>query len=116
MNFSLAQRIHVKDAPGFWAVPGNGFVCLVSQERDRSVDQVCASVYVAMTHGLASVSIREPDVKLPAHRRIVGIAPDGAIGIRIVTAGVTTVSGVAGNVFSLADENPQPPEELTPFN
>lgn len=112
INFALAQRIPVRTATTFWAVPGNRFICIVSQENDRSVSQVCAPTHVAIKRGLASVIIDRPNNGGVANRLIVGLATDDSTSVRIPTEGLTRIARVIKNVFMVRDTNYRPPDKL----
>jgi hypothetical protein len=115
INFAFAQRIPIRSQRGFWVIPGDGFLCIVSKEADGSIGQVCAPTSVVIKHGLASVVIDGQMHQDPPTRIIVGIADDRSQRVRILTGHLTRSAIVDDNVFLLRDKNRQPPDRLQPL-
>ena len=113
MNFSLAQRI--VGAPGrYWAVPGNGLLCIASDVRGESVGLTCAKTADAITRGVATTVIESTrHSKGGTERTIVGIAPDGVRQVRLFTGGLADTVLVGNeNAFLLRDSKSRPPDRI----
>lgn len=52
MNWALARTIPVKAFVQLWVVPGNGFLCLVSQQTGQARGDLRARDVIADTQGL----------------------------------------------------------------
>jgi hypothetical protein len=116
LNLSLAQRLSVSTPGHFWAVPGNGYVCIFAQLDIRSLSVSCVTTHQALTHGVAAVLIHAGSRrwKVHANRLIVGIAPDWSRDIHVSTpGGPSPTVPVKGNTFAVRDSGTAPPEHLT---
>jgi hypothetical protein len=112
LNWQLAQVLPSTDGIPFWVVPGRGVMCLVGQEDANSVTTVCTRSRDALRQGL-SVALLRPDRQgRPAHRLIVGLAPDGTRTIRIFTRDETTAAQVFNGFFVARDGVMDPPDRL----
>jgi hypothetical protein len=115
MNWALAHRLSASVPGAFWAVPGNGFLCIVQQLDTHSVAQTCATTAQALAHGVVSVAIDAVPADGPTtpRRLIVGIAPDRARIASIRTGGSVVRAPISGNVFVVRDTADDPPDSVS---
>ncbi len=122
LNWKLAQRLPVSLRGNYWAVPGHGWLCLLSQTP--LADLTCTTTAQAVAHGVVAANIREaPNTdkgvfgvsRARGRRLIVGIAPDGAREMRIESPGSTTTTPVVDGIFILRDRLTNPPDNTTPL-
>ena len=115
MNWALAHRLPVAVPGDFWAIPGNGFLCIVAQPDIHTTTRSCATTDDALAHGVAAVLIRAAPTSgnTPDNRLIVGVAPDRARNALVQTAGWVTTVPVLDNVFMLRDSATDPPDSMT---
>jgi hypothetical protein len=115
LNWSLSQRIPLKKLAAIWAVPGNGFICLVSsQTQERQLVGVTCNATKQIVKRSLFTAFLAPSSQHPAsaHRLIVGIAPDLASKV-LAQTGINTVSiPVSHNVFVRSDEAARPPDQI----
>lgn len=111
MNWSLAQRLPVRG--DYWAVPGNGYLCVVEQANSGASSRACAPTKYVVAHGVGIVSIGAGHSRSSGHRLIVGVAPNGTRQVLVHTDGSVATVPVVGNVFTLRDSSSNPPERLT---
>jgi hypothetical protein len=115
LNWSLGQRIPLKELAAIWAVPGNGFICLVSSQKQerRLVGVTCNATGQIVKQSLFTAFLTPISQNAAyAHRLIVGIAPDLASKV-LARTGINTVSiPVSHNVFVRTDEAPRPPDQI----
>jgi hypothetical protein len=113
-NWRLAQRIPAKAEGTYWLVPGNGYLCVISQGvmGGPGVGTTCASTAQAVVHGIAACSITPPGVPHRV-RLIVGVAPDGTRAALVHMRGVITGVSVHGGVFVLRDSTLAPPDFIS---
>jgi hypothetical protein len=113
INWNLARRIPVKLEASYWLVPGNGYLCVISQGvmHGRGVGTTCAQTAEAVAHGIADISIALPGT---AHRTrlIVGVAPIRAHDVLVHTRGKVSVAVVHQGVFVLRDSILSPPDTM----
>jgi hypothetical protein len=111
-NWSLAQRLPVRTMAKIWAVPGNGFICLVSiQKREpQLVGMTCDDTADTEKHGLFTAFLALAG-QLP-HRLVVGIAPDGFRQILIDTGKNVASVPVSRGVFVRRDGAEIPPDSV----
>jgi hypothetical protein len=118
INPALAQKLP-EAAPGdFWATPGNGFVCLLSDTRTNAVGMACATNDQAAVRGVATILLtaRPGDPSVPRSRIVIGIAPDGTRAMHVKTgASRTTVAVTEQGVFVLRDALTRPPDLIAPI-
>jgi hypothetical protein len=117
INWSLAQRLPIREPARAWAVPGDGYICILSLQVHRgrgAVGATCASTEVALDHGLATtlLSDRGKGAFQRSYRVIVGIAPDRARGVLADGSGSTVRIAVVSGVFIRRDTVPHPPDRL----
>jgi hypothetical protein len=117
-SWNLAQRIPTQASGAYWLLPGDGYMCMVSDDSmgSRSTSTVCARASQARRHGIAAIAVtrRVPGSHVAAGRLIVGLAPDGAHQVVVHTRGSTETAPVRGTVFVLHDTTPAPPDFFTP--
>jgi hypothetical protein len=117
INWDLAQRLPISVPAHAWAVPGDGYICILSLQVHRgrgAVGATCASTEAALDHGLATtlLSDRGTGAFQRSYRVIVGIAPDRARGVIAVGSGSTVSIAVGDGVFIQRDTVPYPPDRL----
>lgn len=117
INWDLAQRLPIRDPARSWAVPGAGYICILSLEIHRgrgAVGATCASTEAALDHGLATtlLSDRGSGASQRSHRVIVGIAPDRAREVVADGSGSTVRIAVVGGIFIRRDAVPYPPDRF----
>lgn len=113
-NWNLARRIPVKAEGDYWLVPGDGYLCVISQGvmGGPSVSATCGKTAQATVHGIAAISITLPDAPHPA-RLIVGVAPDGTREALVHARGVIAAVPVRGGTFVLRDSTLAPPDFIS---
>lgn len=116
MNWSLAQRIPVALAGAYWLVPGDGHLCVVTQDVAgvEGVGSVCARTAQTIRHGIANVTVHRGTAATggrPA-RLTVGVAPDGARGVRVHTRGAVSAAPVVDHLFVVRDATDRPPDSI----
>jgi hypothetical protein len=117
INWSLAQRLPIRDPARVWAVPGDGYICILSLQVHRgrgAVGATCKSTEAALDHGVATtlLSDRGTGVFQRTYRVIVGIAPDRAREVVADGSGSTVRIAVVRGVFIRRDTEPYPPDRL----
>jgi hypothetical protein len=113
-NWALAQRLPVRVQGRFWAIPARDSICMIGLGKDRVVEMTCTTTKAALQHGVAIVSLDQPETAgEPAARLTVGMAPDGSHTVVIHTGTRTTTGPVANGVFAVHDMATDPPDELT---
>lgn len=117
-NWNLAQRIPATASGAYWLLPGNGYMCVISDESmgSNTINTTCARALQARRHGIAAVTVTRavPGSHLEAARLIVGLAPDGAHQVVVHTRGFTETVPVHDEVFVLRDSIVAPPDFLMP--
>jgi len=117
-NWNLAQRIPTIASGAYWLLPGNGYMCVVSERSlgSNTINTTCARASQARQRGIAAVTVtREvPGSQSKAARLIVGLAPDGARQVVVHTRGIAETVRVHHEVFVLNDVIAAPPDFLTP--
>lgn len=113
-NWMLAQRIPTPGRGTYWAIPGNGYLCIVSQQENQpSASTVCETNQYAINHGLVATSVWEIEGKDP-ERSIVGLVPDGTPWVQVITHGSSKRLIVnRHDVFVMSDSLPYPPSLIT---
>jgi hypothetical protein len=114
-NWRLAQRLSTGDQNiRVWMLPAHESVCLVEQqEGEGAIGVTCTSIAQALKYGVVTSSFTEGTSISPAHRFIVGVAPDGVPRVRIKTPGFgSTAVRVTQNTFVLRDSVREPPESV----
>jgi hypothetical protein len=114
INWMLAQHIPTAARGTYWAIPGNGYLCIVSQqEHQPSASTVCETNQYAIHHGLVATSVWEIKGK-DTERRIVGLVPDGTPWVQVITHGSARKLIVnRHDVFVMGDFLPYPPSLIT---
>lgn len=109
-NWAHAQKLRW----GTWAMPARKQVCLVKQRPDRAIAVTCTPIGEILSSGMFVASLQDPSMKAPGpQREIVGLAPDGTSGVRVLTPGYRTVTvGVNRNVFVQRDNIPASPQTV----
>lgn len=113
INWKLARRIPAKVEGSYWLVPGNGYLCVISQGvmHGRGVGTTCAQTAEAVAQGIADISIALPGTPHRA-RLIVGVAPTRAHEVLVRTQGKVSVAIVHQGVFVLRDSILSPPDAM----
>jgi hypothetical protein len=113
INWNLARRIPTKLEGSYWLVPGNGYLCVISQGvmHGRGVGTTCAQTAEAVAHGIADISIALPGTPHRA-RLIVGVAPTRAREVLVHTQGKVSVAAVHQGVFVLRDSILSSPDTM----
>lgn len=120
MNWALAQKLPVAVRGGVWAVPGRGWLCMLSQ-TSHGVETTCTATQQAASQGVTAVRISGASNEgafgaTTGRRLIVGMAPDGARKMLIETPGAAaTTTPVVDGVFIHRDSIPNPPDSTTPL-
>jgi hypothetical protein len=114
LNWKLAQRLPATG--GFWAVPGRNALCIVGRMEGGSVSVNCGTTRHVVTHGVAAVQLRGSSQPEKGQRSIVGLAPDGAVAVRIYTHQYFTTVPVKDTVFVLRDSVMDPPDRYEPID
>jgi hypothetical protein len=113
-NWNLAQRIPVTISGAYWLLPGDGYLCVVSEGSMGSptVGTTCARASQARQHGIAAITVVRavPGSHVAAGRLIVGLAPDSAHQVVVHTAGSAETVPVLDEVFVLHDSIVAPPD------
>lgn len=114
INWMLAQHIPTPGHGTYWAIPGNGYLCIVSQQENQpSASTLCETNQYAMHHGLVATSVWESKGKEP-ERRMVGLVPDGTPWVQVITHGSARKLVVnRHDVFVMGDSLPYPPSLIT---
>lgn len=115
VNWLLAQRLPVKVGARVWAIPGNGYICLLSlQNQSHSVAGTnCATNQEALSHGLATTFLSTNTSPAHSTRVIFGMAPDRTREVIASTNGRTVRIPVIDGLFVRNDRATDPPDELT---
>ena len=110
-KWSLSRKVH----EDLWAVPTGRHICLVRSQAGGAVSVVCAPNQRALSHGIFIASLQDPSMKGPGPRRkIIGVAPDKAPAVRLITPNFRTVTvRVHRNVFVQRDNIPASPLTAT---
>jgi hypothetical protein len=121
INWDLAQRLPIRDPARAWAVPGAGYICILSLQVHRgrgAVGAACASTEAALDHGLAMtlLSDRGSGASQRSYRVILGIAPDRARGVVADGSGSTVRIAVVSGIFIRRDTVPYPPDRFRLVN
>jgi hypothetical protein len=96
-----------------WAGLGGHRICLIDHLGLGGTGVTCVAIKRALEHGITSTFLREGVHDAPADRSIVGLVPDGAARVRVLTPGYRpAVVPVRRNVFVLHDQVPEPPETV----
>lgn len=117
INWGLAQRLPVKNPARAWAVPGDGYICILALQVRRgrgAVGATCASNEAALAHGLATtfLSDRGTGAFRTSARVIVGIAPDRAREVIAKAPKSTVRIPVVSGVFIQRDTATYPPDHF----
>jgi hypothetical protein len=112
MEWTLAQRLPTGIAR-LWAVPGKGFICLVSQQNPESVGTVCDTAQNALRYGLSTTFLSDASSGGRHTRVIIGIAPSPARAIRAHTLGSSISIPVEDGFFESRDDVASPPDSFT---
>lgn len=113
MNWKLARRLPIKAFVHIWVVPGNGFICLISQQTQASAGTICETTHEALNHGIATIFLSGGGVDItPLRRTIVGIAPDGTREVIANTQGSLARIYVTHGIFIHRDKSANPPDRL----
>lgn len=114
LNWALAQKLPVNTLAEIWAVPGNGFICLISQQKEQVVGATCSTTKEVLSYGLATTFLNEASTGvIRTMRVIVGMAPDRTREVIAHTRQSTVRIPVVGGVFMRRDEGAEPPGQLT---
>lgn len=122
LNWQLAQQMPAPTKEHFWAVPGRGAICIVGEPEGRAgaVSLNCGTSRHSVEHGVAAVLVTDPPGGAAAteggQRLIVGLAPDGAVKVRVYTHGTATTVPVVSGVFTLRDAVTDPPDRYEPVS
>src|SRR5512144_3216566 len=96
-----------------WAAPVGVRLCLIDQSMSGETGLTCSTFKHALKHGITSTFLREGSHGSAADRSSVGLVPDGAVRVRVLTPGYQpSVAPVRRNVFVLHDQVPEPPETV----
>lgn len=111
-----AQYLEV-DAPAkVWAVPGNGVVCLLTQESSAAVGVICDSVVSVLRRGLSVTFLSSSATRSSGQERyIVGIAPSRATAVVARTRSESVSIPVIAGVFFRRDDGNDPPDQISPI-
>jgi hypothetical protein len=117
INWGLAQRLPIRVPARAWAVPGDGYICILSlqvRRGRRAVGATCDNTETALDHGLATTLLTEQGtgVLQRSYRVIVGIAPDRAREVVANGLGSTVRIAVVSGVFIRRDTVPYPPDRF----
>ena len=113
LNSALAQRLARILPMNAWAVPGDGWVCLVAQTVSESIGVTCGRSKKVLREGLAVTFLDSPSVAKSKHvRSIVGIAPDHTKYLIAYARNTATKIATAGNVFLHVDAVREPPSRF----
>lgn len=117
INWRLAQRLPIRDPARAWAVPGDGYICILSLQVRHgrgAVGATCDSTQAALDRGLATtlLSDRGTGAVGTSSRVIVGIAPGRAREVAASAAGSTVRIPVVGGVFIRRDTASYPPDRF----
>ncbi len=117
INWRLAQRLPISDPAHAWAVPGDGYICILSLQVHRgrgAVGATCASTEAALDHGVATtlLSDRGTGAFQRSYRVIVGIAPDRVREVVANGPGSTVRIAVVSGVFIQRDTAEYPPDRF----
>jgi len=117
-NWDFAQRIPAPTSGAYWLLPGNGYMCVVSDGSmgSNTIGTTCARTSKARQHGIAAITVARavPGSRVKAGRLIVGLAPDGADRVDVHTRGSTETVPVRDEVFVLHDLTAAPPDFFAP--
>jgi hypothetical protein len=114
-NWSLAQSLAGTPWP-VWAVPGQGVLCLLSQERTGGgIGSSCSSIKRAIKYGLFASSLADRATGASRPKRVViGIVPNGISGVKVFTTGKPARNSlVSHNTFVLRDRVLEPAEQIS---
>jgi hypothetical protein len=117
INWDLAQRLPISVPAHAWAVPGDGYICILSLQVRRgrgAVGATCDSTEGALDHGLGTTLLSEQGTGVlhKSHRVIVGIAPDRAREVVASGSGATVRIAVVSGVFIRRDSAAYPPDRF----
>lgn len=113
-NWNLAQRLPVTVPGAYWLLPGDGYLCVVSQGSmgSSTIGTTCARTSQARQHGIAAITVARavPGSHGAAGRLIVGLAPDGTHQVVVHTGASAKTVQVLDEVFVLHDSTVAPPD------
>jgi hypothetical protein len=117
INWGLAQRLPIRDPARAWAVPGDGYICILGLQVRHgrgAVGATCARTKAALAHGLAMtfLSGRGTGVVHASSRVIVGIAPDRAREVIAKAPKSTVRIPVVSGIFIQRDTATYPPDRF----
>jgi hypothetical protein len=112
INWRLAQRLPVPVR--MWAVPGNGYICLLSLQRHQGIGATCNTTAGVLRRGLATTFLSEQGVGIfrTNRRLIVGIAPERTSAIVAQGPESSVRIPVIDGIFMRRDTFANPPERL----
>lgn len=117
-NWNFAQRIPAPASGAYWLLPGDGYMCVLSDGSmgSHTLGTVCARASQARRRGIAATAITRavPGSHVKAGRLIVGLAPDGAKQVVVHTRGSTETVPVRDEIFVLRDSTAAPPDFFMP--
>jgi hypothetical protein len=117
-NWNLAQHIPATASGAYWLLPGNGYICVVSDGSmgSNTIGTVCARASQARQRGIAAIAVARavPGSHVKAGRLIVGLAPDDTHQVVVHTRGSTETVPVHDEVFVLHDSTAAPPDFFMP--
>jgi hypothetical protein len=110
MLWAQSRRIPVSSSDAYWLVPGRRHLCIISLSRASStIGTVCSGIRQAIHHGIADTSLG----MRPPKRLIVGVAPDRARRVVVLSAGSSfSVRVHRLGVFTRSDSVPKGPERF----
>jgi hypothetical protein len=112
VTWSAAQRLPVV-TPQMWAVQARDSLCLVEVRAEVTGNVACKRIGRAVREGtyIAVVPTTAPNAS--QFRSVVGLVPDGVVGVAIVSDGSWSRSvPVTENTFSLTDKDRGFPEAI----
>lgn len=116
VNWLLGQRLPIKVGAQVWAIPGNGYICLLSlQSPGRSVPATtCDTNQHALGHGLATTFLSNARTRSPRATRVIfGVAPERAAEVIASTHRDAVSIPVRDGIFVRHDRATAPPDQLT---
>lgn len=114
INWRLAQSLPIKTPARVWAVPGNGYICLLSLQENRAVGVSCGRTKMVQSSGLSTTFLSERGASMfrTSRRVIVGIAPSRTGDVIAQGSESSARIPVVDGTFIWRDNVPDPPENL----
>lgn len=113
VEWSSARPLPTGLSRRVWVIPGVQHLCLLEWTLENGLASTCTRTAIALRQGVSATTIKEAMGSNPAVRDTVGVVPDRAQQVRIITPGYPAKRvRVTDNLFGFSDHIPEPPERI----